>query len=66
MREDVRQPVVLVAEDREDDALMLRRAFRQPGLNTPVQYVADGEQAIAYLAGRGATSILCRICCCWT
>lgn len=45
-----------MAEDREDDALMLQRAFRQLGLNTPVQYVTDGEQAIAYLTGHGAFS----------
>src|SRR5687767_735498 len=33
---------------------MLRRAFEQLGLHTPVHFVKDGEQAIAYLAGEGA------------
>jgi CheY-like chemotaxis protein len=47
------QPVVLVAEDSDEDLFMLRRAFRQLGFNTPVQYVRDGEEAIAYLAGKG-------------
>jgi CheY-like chemotaxis protein len=46
------QPVVLVAEDREDDLFMLRRSFEQVGFETPVQYVRDGEQAIAYLVGK--------------
>ena len=46
-------PIVLVAEDREDDVLMLQRAFTQLGFNVPVQYVRNGEEAIAYLAGRG-------------
>jgi CheY-like chemotaxis protein len=46
-------PIVLVAEDREDDLLMLQRAFQQLGFNIPVQYVHNGEQAIAYLAGSG-------------
>ena len=32
---------------------MLRRSFEQVGFDTPVQYVRDGEQAIAYLAGKG-------------
>jgi CheY-like chemotaxis protein len=45
-------PVVLVAEDNENDLFMLQRAFIQIGFNTPVQYVRDGEQTIAYLAGR--------------
>ena len=47
------QPVVLVAEDREDDLFMLRRSFEQLGFDTPVQYVRDGEEAIAYLSGSG-------------
>jgi CheY-like chemotaxis protein len=47
------QPVVLVAEDRDEDLFMLRRAFQQLGFNTPVQYVRNGEEAIAYLAGKG-------------
>lgn len=32
---------------------MLRRSFAQVGFDTPVHYVRDGEQAIAYLAGKG-------------
>ena len=47
------QPVVLVAEDRDDDLFMLRRSFQQLGFETPVQYVRDGDETIAYLAGDG-------------
>ena len=47
------QPVVLVAEDRDEDLFILRRAFEQVGFETPVQFVRNGEQAIAYLAGEG-------------
>lgn len=47
------QPVVLIAEDSENDVVMLRRAFRQASVTTPIQYVSDGEQAIAYLHGDG-------------
>jgi CheY-like chemotaxis protein len=47
------QPVILIAEDSENDLLMLRRAFSQAGLLIPLQAVADGEEAIAYLKGDG-------------
>jgi CheY-like chemotaxis protein len=47
------QPVILVVEDRDEDLFMLQRAFSQLGFDTPVQYVRDGEQAIAYLRGKG-------------
>ena len=47
------QPVVLIAEDNDNDIAMLRRAFRQASITAPIQYVTDGEQAIAYLKGEG-------------
>ncbi len=47
------QPVVLIAEDNENDIAMLRRAFRQASITAPIQYVTDGEQAISYLKGEG-------------
>ena len=47
------QPVVLIAEDSDNDVVMLRRAFRQASITAPIQYVSDGEQAIAYLHGDG-------------
>jgi len=47
------EPVVLIAEDNEDDVLMLRRAFDQLCFGGSIQFVHDGEQAIAYLAGEG-------------
>jgi CheY-like chemotaxis protein len=50
------QPVVLVAEDREEDLFLIRRAFEHLGFATPVQYVRDGEQVIAYLSGEGRFS----------
>ena len=47
------QPVILVVEDRDEDLFMLQRAFSQLGFDTPVQYLRDGEEAIAYLRGEG-------------
>jgi len=47
------QPVVLIAEDDDNDVTMLRRAFHQLSFAGATQFVSDGEQAIAYLAGQG-------------
>jgi len=45
--------VVLLAEDREDDILLVKRAFAQAQIRNPMQIVRTGEEAIAYLAGEG-------------
>jgi CheY-like chemotaxis protein len=43
--------VILVVEDREDDALLMRRAFDQAAISNPLQIARDGAEAIAYLGG---------------
>ena len=48
--------LILIVEDREDDILLMQRAFRQAALTNPVQYVRTGEDAIAYLSGEGQFS----------
>src|SRR5918992_3389842 len=50
---DAGQPVILIAEDSPDDVLMLQRAFRDAVIETPLHFVANGEEAIAYLKGDG-------------
>src|SRR3989442_654748 len=45
--------VFLLAEDREDDIILIRRAFHKAHLLNPVQVVRDGEETIAYLKGEG-------------
>ena len=50
------EPVILLAEDDENDVLMFRRAFRQLGITAPVQLVSNGDEAIAYLRGIGRFS----------
>jgi CheY-like chemotaxis protein len=45
-------PAVLLAEDNEDDLFLSRRMLAKAGLET-VHHVADGRQALDYLAGRG-------------
>jgi DNA-binding response OmpR family regulator len=42
---------ILVVEDRQDDVLVLERAFREAGLSRPVVVVRDGEEALGYLDG---------------
>ncbi len=44
---------ILVAEDDQNDALLLRRALNKNNIKNPVELVPDGEEAIAYLEGRG-------------
>src|SRR5882672_1502733 len=47
------QSVILVAEDREDDIILIRRAFTRARLLNPIQVVRNGEEAVAYLKGEG-------------
>jgi CheY-like chemotaxis protein len=47
------QAVILLAEDREDDILLVRRSFRKSFITNPLQVVKDGEEAIEYLSGEG-------------
>jgi CheY-like chemotaxis protein len=46
--------LVLIAEDNPDDALLLRRALEKAGIRARLKIVADGEEMLLYLGGRGA------------
>jgi CheY-like chemotaxis protein len=48
--------LILLAEDNENDILLLRRAFEKGKLANPIHVVRDGEEAIAYLSGDGKYS----------
>ena len=45
--------VILLAEDREDDVVLIRRAFEKAKIPNPLYIVRDGEEAIWYLKGEG-------------
>lgn len=45
---------ILAADDDPQDVMLLEIAIRRSSLNIRLQTVADGEQAIDYLMGRGA------------
>ena len=47
------QGVILLAEDQEDEVMLLRRAFTKARFLNPLQVVSNGEEAIAYLQGAG-------------
>ena len=44
---------ILLVEDDPNDVLLIQRAFRKSDVVNPIQVVGDGEEAIAYLSGRG-------------
>jgi CheY-like chemotaxis protein len=48
-----RNLTILIADDDADYAFLLQRAFRAIGLKNPVQVLANGEEALAYLKGEG-------------
>ena len=48
-----RNLTILIAEDSDDDGLLLERAFRQIGLKNPVRILTDGAEVISYLKGEG-------------
>jgi CheY-like chemotaxis protein len=47
------EAVILIAEDRDDDVLLIRRAFEMGGVLNPIHVVKNGEEAIEYLKGEG-------------
>jgi CheY-like chemotaxis protein len=44
---------ILLVEDEENDALLVKMAFQKNGISNPVQWARDGLEAIAYLNGEG-------------
>lgn len=49
-------PPVLYAEDEDNDAFLMQRAFAKAGVINPLHVVIDGTSAIQYLAGRAPYS----------
>lgn len=47
------QALFLLVEDREDDVLLIKRAFAKANVLNPLHVVSSGEEAIAYLQGVG-------------
>ena len=52
----LKNETILLAEDDPDHVLLVERAFVSVRLQNPVQVVADGVEAVAYLNGDGQYS----------
>ena len=44
---------LLLVEDNEDDAFLMKRSLKAAGIPQAIHVAADGQQAIDYLAGQG-------------
>ena len=44
---------ILLVEDNEDDAILVKIAFEQAGIECSWQTAEDGQEAILYLSGEG-------------
>ncbi|MEO7299727.1 MAG: response regulator [Verrucomicrobiota bacterium] len=47
------KPPILIAEDDSNDVHLFNRTLKKIGINSPVQIVEDGEEAMCYLRGEG-------------
>lgn len=45
--------LIRIAEDREDDIVLIRRSLEKAGVGNPLQVVRNGEEVMAYLQGDG-------------
>ena len=51
---DNNQTTILLAEDDQNDVMLIKRSFSKARIINPITCVDNGEQAIAYLKGEGA------------
>jgi CheY-like chemotaxis protein len=45
--------LILIAEDQENEILLMWRAFQKANVTNPLCFVRDGKEAIAYFKGEG-------------
>jgi CheY-like chemotaxis protein len=45
--------LILLVEDREDDAILLKLALKAAGFVNPIHVAHDGEEATEYISGEG-------------
>jgi len=50
------KPLILLAEDDENDVFFMRRALQKAEISFPLQVVHDGQQVVDYLNGQGKFS----------
>ena len=49
-------PTILLAEDDQNDAFLLKMALSKAGVAIPITHVLNGQEALRYLAGEGIFS----------
>ena len=45
--------LILIAEDQENDILLMWRAFQKANVTNPLCFVRDGKEVLAYFKGEG-------------
>ncbi len=50
---DLKNHLILMAEDDTDDRLLVQEAFAECGVQEQLRFVADGEELLDYLLARG-------------
>jgi CheY-like chemotaxis protein len=53
---NTKAPLILLAEDDENDVFFMRRALQKAAIAMPLQVVNNGQQAVDYLNGEGKFS----------
>jgi len=49
----ISRTTILLAEDDENDVMLIKRAFSKSHVVNPIACVKNGEEAVAYLSGEG-------------
>lgn len=52
----MQQKTILLVEDNPDDEMLTLRALRKNNISNPVEIVHDGQQALDYFFGEGAST----------
>lgn len=50
---EITRTTILLAEDDQNDVMLIRRAFSKSHVINPIACVENGEEAVAYLSGEG-------------
>jgi len=52
-RSSLLEPVILIADDQEDDVILTKQALVRANVLNPLQVARDGQEAMEYLLGTG-------------
>lgn len=52
----VNEPMILLVEDDPADATLIKRSMEKAGIAARIVHMKDGDEAVAYLTGEGASA----------